>query len=755
MKNLNESFLEKIKSNKLKVLDFIPLFNEYLDNNEVTWDSLLFIKKYLYQVKKGDLLDDFLLEYIKHKSYDFNNVNKMLLYLNHPLSRRIIINLIKLKIINDDNINSIGMDRVKIYYDIINNNYTFNYSMNSAEKLYRDVKCYDNNWFQYHCNQIEKIPVLSDEEELYLFFERDKGKKEAIDYLILSNLRLVRALAKNYAYKIGSNEIDELYQNGILGLINAIYNYDVYTGIKFSTYATHSIARFIRRENLKDRLIYIPTDIAEGTRTAIDEETQIFVSNATQGFISLEQEMNDSDADETVGDYVTADYDQYANNEFLKPVEDVVEFNQMIEQTNSLINSLLTEEELNIIKSYIYDELTQKEIVVLYSLNMTHQNLSLRIKKIIKKLKENQEFRSLLDYIVCDKKEKECSEMSTKKEKEITTKVENDSYDYRQITINRLKRDFQPYGFITEDDILNEVNRIDEIIKIKRIIVQNNGLLSEELLKDNTNVMSIMNRVKSLAQQLKQLTNDKSYNKLFRNEIDLLVNIYDTFNDSKKAKRVDKMEIVYAISAVNGNYDPNPLMNYMTADTTLYLKVAKQVRKEKKDNVTTTLDIAKNDINSHFYSLVKTAHIGFFKDNDESNIKTLLGDILESYQGDCLMLEHIKNVTKEQYEFLNGDYIPPTSEIDDDEEDDYDYEIKPGHYSEIEYYGHYMKIWKQVNTSDLNYYDFLVLKFKRLVSFDDLVSVFPNAHQYYADAINYINDDITKNKKDNVKTLLK
>ena len=286
-------------------------------------------------------------------------------------------------------------------------------------------------------------------------------------------------------------------------------------------------------------------------------------------------------------------------------------------------------------------------------------------------------------------------------------------------------------------------------ILLKNEIINTNRMLAEELMNDQKDAMKIIKIVKTCAQHIRAAISSKTYANIFRKEIDFLVSVFDIFDDPKKAKKVDTMEIVYEISEINRYYDPNTLINYMSADVNLYFKLAEQTRKEKEEGITSTIDIAQNDVNSHLYSLVRTAYIGFFKDHDEDCIKMLLVDTLESYQGNVLMLEHVKNVAKEQYEIINGTYQPPVRQND---YEDIEEEIEPGKYSEIEYYGHYMKIWELIKTDDLNYYEFLVLKFKDLVKFDDLVSMFSNAHQYYANAINYINNDIDKNRNDNVKS---
>ena len=83
-------------------------------------------------------------------------------------------------------------------------------------------------------------------EEYWLALE--KAKKEAnglSETLILSHLRLVIGLAKKYKY-YGLDFLD-LIQEGMIGLIKAVQNYEYHEKAKFSTYATPWIKQMIIR----------------------------------------------------------------------------------------------------------------------------------------------------------------------------------------------------------------------------------------------------------------------------------------------------------------------------------------------------------------------------------------------------------------------------------------------------------------------------------------------------------------------------
>ena len=91
---------------------------------------------------------------------------------------------------------------------------------------------------------ISNFPLLDEETEKKLARLAKAGDVSAKELLIVSNLRLVVSIAKNYPV-IGDATRMDLIQEGNLGLINAVNNFDVDMGYRFSTYATSCIRRAI------------------------------------------------------------------------------------------------------------------------------------------------------------------------------------------------------------------------------------------------------------------------------------------------------------------------------------------------------------------------------------------------------------------------------------------------------------------------------------------------------------------------------
>lgn len=83
--------------------------------------------------------------------------------------------------------------------------------------------------------------------------------KRAYDTYFLSNIRLVVSVAGRYTRVAGTLGLDDLIQEGLLGLERAIIKFDPQRGYKFSTYAFNWIRQSINRAiSNKSRSIRIP-----------------------------------------------------------------------------------------------------------------------------------------------------------------------------------------------------------------------------------------------------------------------------------------------------------------------------------------------------------------------------------------------------------------------------------------------------------------------------------------------------------------
>lgn len=109
-----------------------------------------------------------------------------------------------------------------------------------------------------YLNDIRKHEILTKEEEQELLIKAKSGDEQAKQQLILSNLRLVVNIAKNYSNK-GLGFID-LISEGNFGLIHAIDKFDYTKGYRISTYAVWWIKQAVTKAIIsKGREIRIPS----------------------------------------------------------------------------------------------------------------------------------------------------------------------------------------------------------------------------------------------------------------------------------------------------------------------------------------------------------------------------------------------------------------------------------------------------------------------------------------------------------------
>lgn len=106
------------------------------------------------------------------------------------------------------------------------------------------------------------LPLLTQEEERRLARRVERGDKLAREILVNANLRLVTSIAKKYQNR--GIAMEDLIQEGTLGLIHAVDKYDYKRGFRFSTYATHWIRQALGRavEN-QGRTIRLPSHAIE------------------------------------------------------------------------------------------------------------------------------------------------------------------------------------------------------------------------------------------------------------------------------------------------------------------------------------------------------------------------------------------------------------------------------------------------------------------------------------------------------------
>jgi len=115
---------------------------------------------------------------------------------------------------------------------------------------------------QLYLNEIGTSPLLTADEEKSLSRASIAGDFSARQRMIECNLRLVVSIARHYQNR--GVALDDLIEEGNLGLIHALEKFDPERGFRFSTYATWWIRQNIERAIMnQSRTIRLPVHVVK------------------------------------------------------------------------------------------------------------------------------------------------------------------------------------------------------------------------------------------------------------------------------------------------------------------------------------------------------------------------------------------------------------------------------------------------------------------------------------------------------------
>ena len=116
--------------------------------------------------------------------------------------------------------------------------------------------------FAHFLAEISRVPLLTAAEERALSRRVERGDLAAKDHMIEANLRLVVHIAKGFHRDDAALTLEDLVQEGTVGLVRAVEKFDSRRELRFSTYATVWIRQSISRAIAnKDRVIRLPVSI--------------------------------------------------------------------------------------------------------------------------------------------------------------------------------------------------------------------------------------------------------------------------------------------------------------------------------------------------------------------------------------------------------------------------------------------------------------------------------------------------------------
>jgi len=126
----------------------------------------------------------------------------------------------------------------------------------------RQISTSTQSPLETYLREINETPLLTPEEEQELAEAIARGDPQARDRMVRANLRLVVNIARNYTGK--GLSLQDLIEEGNLGLLRAVEGYDPAMGTRFSTYASYWIKQSIKRALINcAKTIRIPAYMVE------------------------------------------------------------------------------------------------------------------------------------------------------------------------------------------------------------------------------------------------------------------------------------------------------------------------------------------------------------------------------------------------------------------------------------------------------------------------------------------------------------
>ena len=243
---------------------------------------------------------------------------------------------------------------------------TFN-SSSSSEKVEDGVKSFLSNLGS------SKMLKASEEIELAkcLQSKDEEIRRNAKNQFLTSNLRLVTSIAKKHLNR--GLDIEDLIQEGSIGLMKAIDKYDWSRGNKFSTYATWWIRQAITRAVADQaRTIRVPVHMVETINKLIKTERALIqelgrdptleelserLGGASAGFtpkkISDIKKLNVDPVslDKTVGHDEESQFVDFIQDEDMLTPEEFTDKELIMEHIDEIFKKVLTPKEEEIIRS--------------------------------------------------------------------------------------------------------------------------------------------------------------------------------------------------------------------------------------------------------------------------------------------------------------------------------------------------------------------------------------------------------------------
>ena len=124
------------------------------------------------------------------------------------------------------------------------------------------------------------LKVLNHNEMIELFKRYQQGDLSAKEELINGNLKLVLSIVKKFSSKV--DNLDDLFQVGVIGLIKAIDNFDLSYNLKLSTYAVPLIIGEVKRSIRDNTSLRVSRSIKDLAYRIIKLKDELSIKNGKE-----------------------------------------------------------------------------------------------------------------------------------------------------------------------------------------------------------------------------------------------------------------------------------------------------------------------------------------------------------------------------------------------------------------------------------------------------------------------------------------
>lgn len=276
----------------------------------------------------------------------------------------------------------------------------------------------ENEILSIYLEQINKIPMLTYEEEYELALKAKAGDKKAFDRIINANLRFVVSVAKKYRGQ--GMALSDLINEGNIGLITALEKFEPEKGYHFISYAVWWIRQSIMKAlsekaravrlplNRANELMQIQKAQSEILHDNIDDPNNLELISEKTGLeeslvkdlLSISQDIVNLDSAIKSDDDSSSTFSEFIEDPSKGPEEEIVG-ESLKSEVRSLLLTLSEKERQILVMRYGLDgnkPMSLKEIGIKFGL--TKERIRQIEKRALEKLRENSQSRALECYTV-------------------------------------------------------------------------------------------------------------------------------------------------------------------------------------------------------------------------------------------------------------------------------------------------------------------------------------------------------------------